>query len=149
TGDSYVLVPQPDVWGPRRLELRLPQRATDPIKMRLDALGMEFEAHESDLQGHAAPDGDAISYARRRGTSFWAGVPGGVEEWILLEDGVSDFQVPVASWIVSGATLVSRGPAVIVYHEGRPRVRVTADAAFGPDGNALGTRLDVVGDRID
>lgn len=150
-GDSYVLMPERARWGPSQLAVALPKNGLAPVRMRLDAINMEFTVTEIDLAGDdAVRDGDAIKYVREGGTSFWAGVPGGVEEWLVLDGGVKDYRVPVASWIVSGATPKQMGPMVVIYgSDGRAHLRVRADEAYGPTGEELGTRLAVVGDRID
>src|SRR5690606_12017626 len=112
---TFVLRPEVGRWGPSKLEVLLPKTAKQPVRMRLDALNMDVTIHEIDLTGAAERDGEAIRYSRAGGLSYWAGIPGGVEEWLVLDNGVADYAVPVASWIVGGATLAQQGPAVIVH----------------------------------
>ncbi len=69
-GGSYVLMPEHATWGPSRLEVRLPKSAREPVRMRLDAINVEFDIYELDLKDDARRDGDAVTYGRKGGMSW-------------------------------------------------------------------------------
>jgi hypothetical protein len=145
---SYVLVPERTSWLPNALEVALPTRAALPIEMRAD--GAAVQVREDGVEGTAELVGNLVTYRRGDGRSYWAARPHGIEEWLFLPDGVADAKAPAASWVVSGAEIRQSGPVVIVYDaSGRPRIQVSADRAFGPNGEPLSVQLHTSGDRID
>jgi hypothetical protein len=130
-----------------RLEVELPRRAEQPIRMR--AHDLVFEVRELGLTGSATHVDDAVRYARVDGESFWTVGPRSAENWLLLPHGAGDG--PVGSWLVEGATLRQRGEAIEIASgpDAPARVRVTAPAAYGPGGEPLPVELRAVDDRIE
>jgi hypothetical protein len=147
-GDSWVLVPSRSRWQPDTLEVVLPAQATRPMRMSVKDLAIDVR--EEGIDGPAQVVGNLITYRRGKGKSYWMGGERGVEEWLLLPDGVADARVAVASWRVEGAELDQAGPYVLVKdHTGRARIQVSAERAFGPSGEPLMLELRSDGDRID
>ena len=61
------------------------------------------------MAGEGALAGRAVAYRRAGGTSFWAAVPNGVEEWLHLDAGVARTGEVAAAWEVEGAKLRQEG----------------------------------------
>ncbi len=146
---GYQLDGQTNHWQQRQLSAQLAERAEDGFV--LDAGGeLQLRVVELDAGGVVEPAGQAISYARPDGRSFWVAQNGGLEEWLFVEHGVKDASQPVASWQVEGGYLAQYGDSVTVAPvAGAPvRVMVSAPWAYGPKG-PLAVRLALHGQRID
>ena len=139
--ERFVLERLSQRWG-TPLDVELPLSADDPIVMR----GGEtlVEVRQSGVKGSAVRSGNAISYAREGGVSYWTGVVGGVEEWLYLANGVADSNVPAASWHVNGAPLTLQGDAVMA-----GTIRIEAPIAYGPRGEELQPKLAIDGQHIE
>ncbi|WP_437937919.1 Kelch repeat-containing protein [Sorangium sp. So ce341] len=133
-----------------RPEVELPRDGSGAIRFRL-ADGREIRVRELGAEGEGAIAERAVSYRRAGGTSFWRATDGGVEEWLLLEEGVARDGEAVAAWEVEGALLRERGAAVELVDEARgaPVLRVTAPRAYAASGRAVGVALRARGARVE
>ncbi|MGK3989090.1 kelch repeat-containing protein [Sorangium sp. So ce136] len=133
-----------------RPEVELPRDGSGVIRFRR-AEGGEIRVREIGAFGEGAIAERAVSYRRAGGTSFWTATDVGVEEWLLLEEGVARGDEVVAAWQVEGATLRPRGAVVELLDEasGAPVLRVTAPRAHAASGRAVTPALRVRGARIE
>ncbi|KYG08293.1 hypothetical protein BE21_24510 [Sorangium cellulosum] len=133
-----------------RPEVELPRDGSGAIRFRL-ADGGEIRVRELGAEGEGAMAERAVSYRRAGGTSFWTTTDGGVEEWLLLEEGVARAGEVVAAWEVEGAQLRERGAAVELVDErsGAPLLRVTAPRAYAATGRPVTVALRARGARIE
>ncbi|WP_437815617.1 Kelch repeat-containing protein [Sorangium sp. So ce1078] len=158
-GDGFVrtedgLTPRRTDDGARavRQELRvvLPDDGSGALRFQLPG-GFEARVTELGGSGEASILGTSVAYARAGGeTAFWTATrDGGYEEWLYLPPAARSAGGPLASWRVEGAALRRRGDLVeLLDAAGRPRVRVTAPAAYAAGGRPVEARLEVDGDRI-
>ncbi|XXX77103.1 kelch repeat-containing protein [Sorangium sp. So ce134] len=133
-----------------RPEVELPREGSGAVRFRL-AGGGEIRVRELGAAGEGAVAERAVSYRRAGGTSFWTATDGGVEEWLLLDEGVARDGEVVAAWEVEGATLRERGAAVELVDEARGAavLRVTAPRAHAASGRPVAPALRVRGARIE
>ncbi|WP_049949859.1 Kelch repeat-containing protein [Sorangium cellulosum] len=133
-----------------RPEVELPRDGSGAIRFRL-ADGGEIRVRELGAEGEGAMAERAVSYRRAGGTSFWTATDGGVEEWLLLEEGVARAGEVVAAWEVEGAQLRERGAAVELVDEARgaPVLRVTAPRAYAASGRPVAVALRARGARVE
>ncbi|WP_437335170.1 Kelch repeat-containing protein [Sorangium sp. So ce394] len=133
-----------------RPEVELPRDGSGAIRFRF-ADGGEIRVRELGAEGEGAMAERAVSYRRAGGTSFWSATERGVEEWLLLEEGVARAGEVVAAWEVEGALLRERGAAVELVDEARgaPVLRVTAPRAYAATGRRMTVALRVRGARIE
>ncbi|WP_437647215.1 Kelch repeat-containing protein [Sorangium sp. So ce362] len=133
-----------------RPEVELPRDGSGVIRFRL-AGGGEIRVRELGAAGEGVMAERAVSYRRAGGTSFWTATEGGVEEWLLLDEGVAQGGAVVAAWEVEGAALRPRGEAVELLDEesGAPVLRVTAPRAHAASGRAVAPALRVRGARVE
>ncbi|XXY44648.1 kelch repeat-containing protein [Sorangium sp. So ce269] len=133
-----------------RPEVVLPLEGSEAIRFRR-AEGGEIRVRELGAFGEGRVAERAVSYGRAGGTSYWTATEGGVEEWLLLEEGVARGGEPVAAWQVEGAVLRERGAAVELVDEesGAAVLRVTAPRAYAASGRAVTPTLRVRGERIE
>ncbi|WP_437599850.1 kelch repeat-containing protein [Sorangium sp. So ce590] len=133
-----------------RLHVVLPRMGSEPIRFRTPA-GTEVRVREQGAAGEAIAMDRAVAYRRAGGTSFWAATDHGVEEWLLLEEGIARGDHPVATWQVEGATPRARGALVELVGEpgGVPLLRVTAPRAYAASGRPVPVALRVRGSRIE
>ncbi|XXX77105.1 kelch repeat-containing protein [Sorangium sp. So ce134] len=133
-----------------RPEVELPREGSGAIRFRL-AGGGEIRVRELGAAGEGAVAERAVSYRRAGGTSFWTATDGGVEEWLLLDEGVARDGEVVAAWEVQGALLRERGAAVELVDEvrGAAVLRVTAPRAHAASGRPVTAALRVRGARIE
>ncbi|XYI02192.1 Kelch repeat-containing protein [Sorangium sp. So ce1128] len=135
--------------GRDKLRAALPERGEDGIRFRLPD-GFEALVREIGAEGEGAMIERAVAYPREGGTSFWAAIDEGYEEWLLLDAGVARAGAPVAAWEVEGATLRQQGDAVeVVDDTGVARLRVTAPAAYARGGRPIAARLTVRGATLE
>ncbi|WP_434044822.1 MULTISPECIES: Kelch repeat-containing protein [Sorangium] len=133
-----------------RPEVVLPHDGGGAILFRL-ADGGEIRVRELGAAGEGLLAERAVSYRRAGGTSFWTATEGGVEEWLLLDEGVARGGDVVAAWEVEGAALRPRDAAVELLDEesGAPVLRVTAPRAHAASGRPVAPALRVRGARIE
>ncbi|WP_437813377.1 kelch repeat-containing protein [Sorangium sp. So ce1078] len=133
-----------------RLQVVLPRAGSEPIRFRTPA-GTEVRVREQGAAGEAIAMDRAVAYRRAGGTSFWTATGHGVEEWLLLEEGVARGGEPVAAWQVEGATPRARGALVELVSEpsGVPLVRVSAPRAYAASGRPVPVALRVRGASIE
>ncbi|WP_437599849.1 kelch repeat-containing protein [Sorangium sp. So ce590] len=133
-----------------RPEVELPRDGSGVIRFRL-AGGGEIRVRELGAAGEGVMAERAVSYRRAGGTSFWTATEGGVEEWLLLDEGIARDGEVVAAWEVEGAALRPRGEAVELLDEesGAPVLRVTAPRAHAASGRAVTPALRVRGARVE
>ncbi|XYH98161.1 Kelch repeat-containing protein [Sorangium sp. So ce1128] len=133
-----------------RPEVVLPRDGSGVIRFRR-ADGGEIRVREIGAFGEGRVAERAVSYGLVGGTSYWTATEGGVEEWLLLEEGVARGDEVVAAWQVEGAALRERGAAVELVDEesGAPVLRVTAPRAYAASGRAVTPALRVRGVRIE
>ncbi|XXT19866.1 kelch repeat-containing protein [Sorangium sp. So ce429] len=133
-----------------RLGVVLPRHGSEPIRFRTPA-GLEVRVVELGAEGEGRMAERAVSYRRAGGTSFWTATDAGVEEWLLLDEGVARGDEPVAAWLVEGALLRARGAAVELVAEGSGAavLRVTAPRAYAASGRPVALSLRVRGARIE
>ncbi|WP_437306851.1 kelch repeat-containing protein [Sorangium sp. So ce388] len=139
-----------DVRGrPSRLRVVLPREGSEPIRFSTPT-GIEVRVREHGAAGDGTPVGRAVAYRRSGGTSFWSATEHGVEEWLLLDEGVARGEV-VAVWQVEGATPRARGEAVELVEPGRGAavLRVSAPRAYASSGRPVGMALTARGSRIE
>ncbi|WP_437591186.1 kelch repeat-containing protein [Sorangium sp. So ce1000] len=135
--------------GRGALEATLPALGEEKIRLRLPD-GFEALVREVGAEGEGAMVERAVAYPRKGGTSFWAALDDGYEEWLLLDAGVARAGAPVAAWEVEGATLRQDGDAVeVVDDAGAARLRVTAPAAFARGGRPIAARLTARGATLE
>ncbi|WP_437278577.1 kelch repeat-containing protein [Sorangium sp. So ce375] len=135
--------------GRGALEATLPALGEEKIRLRLPD-GFEALVREIGAEGEGATVERAVAYPRKGGTSFWAALDDGYEEWLMLDAGVARADAPVAAWEVEGATLRQDGDAVeVVDDTGTARLRVTAPAAFARGGRPIAARLTVRGATLE
>ncbi|MBN4059234.1 hypothetical protein JYT22_01120, partial [Endomicrobium sp. AH-315-J14] len=114
----------------------------------LSAGDFEIRFREEGARGAAELVDAALSYRRPGATTFWRATTSGYAEWLLFEQGVGDTE-HVASWVVEGARVVQHGRSVDLYDAaGKPRITVSALAAYPIEGPALPLRLTAEGQRI-
>ena len=132
------------------LETVLPARGDQAVIFRGLTSGFSVRVREIDASGDALREGNAMTYARPGGRSYWtAGVDGGAEEWLLLEKEQVTAGEPVAAWEVEGAGLRQRGAAVEVQDpSGRTRLQITAPRAYAEGGRVIAARLVASGSRL-
>ncbi|MGK3968005.1 Kelch repeat-containing protein [Sorangium sp. So ce118] len=133
-----------------RPEVVLPLDGSGVIRFRR-AEGGEIRVRELGAFGEGRVSERAVSYGRAGGTSYWTATEGGVEEWLLLEEGVARGGEAAAAWQVEGAALRERGAAVELVDEesGAAVLRVTAPRAYAASGRAVTAALRVRGERIE
>ncbi|HTN85744.1 MAG TPA: kelch repeat-containing protein, partial [Sorangium sp.] len=139
-----------DVRGrPSRLRVVLPREGSEPIRFSTPT-GIEVQVREQGAAGDGTPVGRAVAYRRSGGTSFWSATDHGVEEWLLLDEGVARGEV-VAVWQVEGATPRARGEAVELVEpwRGAAVLRVSAPRAYASSGRPVGMALTARGSRIE
>ncbi|WP_437317161.1 Kelch repeat-containing protein [Sorangium sp. So ce385] len=136
--------------GRQRPSVVLPRTGSEPIRFRTPA-GTEVRVRERGVLGASTIEGRAVAYRRAGGTSFWTATDGGVEEWLLLDEGVAHGSEPVAAWQVDGAAPRARGGAVEIVDEalGAPVLRVTAPRAYAASGRPVTVALRVRGSQIE
>ncbi|MGK3989091.1 kelch repeat-containing protein [Sorangium sp. So ce136] len=127
----------------------LPREGSEPIRFSTPT-GVEVRVREHGAAGEGTPVGQAVAYRRSGGTSFWSATDHGVEEWLLLDEGVARGEV-VAVWQVEGATPRARGEAVELVEPGRGAavLRVSAPRAYASSGRPVGMALTARGSRIE
>ncbi|AUX27854.1 uncharacterized protein SOCEGT47_084520 [Sorangium cellulosum] len=132
------------------LHVVFPCEGGAPIRFRTPA-GVEVRVRELGAAGEGVMAERAVSYRRAGGTSFWAATDRGVEEWLLLEEGIARGGEAVAAWHVEGATLRMRGEAVELAdaRSGAPMLRVTAPRAHAASGRPVAMALRARGARIE
>ncbi|HTN90057.1 MAG TPA: hypothetical protein VL242_40565, partial [Sorangium sp.] len=81
--------------GETGLRSRFPPGGDGAVRFPLPD-GSEVEVRELGVLGKAAVAENAISYARRGGTSFWTALDDGYEEWLLVEASAVRRDAPVA-----------------------------------------------------
>ncbi|WP_437953236.1 kelch repeat-containing protein [Sorangium sp. So ce296] len=135
---------------PSRPHVVLPREGSDPIRIRTPA-GVEVRVRELGAAGEGMAVEQAVAYRRSGGTSFWSATERGVEEWLLLDEGVARGGEAVAAWEVEGATLRERGEAVELVEEGRGTavLRVSAPRAHALSGRPVAMALRARGSRIE
>ncbi|AUX38569.1 uncharacterized protein SOCE836_108160 [Sorangium cellulosum] len=135
---------------PARPYVVLPREGSEPIRFRTPA-GVEVRVRELGAAGEGIPVEQAVAYRRSGGTSFWSATERGVEEWLLLDEGVARGGEAVAAWEVEGATLRERGEAVELVEAGRGTavLRVSAPRAYAASGRPVATALRARGSRIE
>ncbi|MGK4008028.1 kelch repeat-containing protein [Sorangium sp. So ce1036] len=135
---------------PSRPHVVLPREGSEPIRFRTPA-GVEVRVREHGASGEGTPVGQAVAYRRTGGTSFWAATDHGVEEWLLLDEGVARGGEAVAAWHVEGATLRARGEVVEVVEPatGSAVLRVSAPRAYASSGRPVAMALRARGSRIE
>jgi uncharacterized protein (TIGR03382 family) len=130
------------------LRARFPERTGDPIVFARED-GFTLRVFPEGARGPArltGATGSTLTYDLPNGTSYWVVEGRGYEEWILVP---SPRPGKVASWRIEGGTFEQRGEAVrVVDARGRPRVSVTAPAAFGPGGAPVNIWLVAEGERL-
>ncbi|MGK3992637.1 kelch repeat-containing protein [Sorangium sp. So ce1024] len=132
----------------REIEVELPREGTGAIRLR--GRGFEVRVREIGVEGAAMLAERAVAYRRAGGTSFWAAVPEGVEEWLHFEAGVAREGKVVAAWEVEGARVQQRGEAVeLVDGAGWVRLQVTAPVAYAAGGREVRARMEGRGRRIE
>ncbi|WP_437755996.1 kelch repeat-containing protein [Sorangium sp. So ce1389] len=139
-----------DVRGrPSRPHVVLPREGSGWIRFRT-AAGDEVRVREHGAAGEGTPVGQAVGYRRSGGTSFWSATDHGVEEWLLLDEGVARGEV-VAVWQVEGATPRARGEAVelVEPRRGAAVLRVSAPRAHASSGRPVAMALRARGSRIE
>ncbi|MGK4008246.1 kelch repeat-containing protein [Sorangium sp. So ce1036] len=136
--------------GAARPEVALPREGGGPIRFRRPD-GGEIRVRELGAEGEGRMAERAVSYRRAGGTSFWTATDHGVEEWLLLGEGVARGGEAAAAWEVEGATPRPRGAAVELLDEesGAPVLRVTAPRAHAASGRPVAPALRVRGARIE
>ncbi len=133
-----------------RVQATLPLSASEAIALRVPANGFKITVRERDAAGESALAGSAVTYARVNGSSFWAATEAGVEEWLMLDDGVARAGQVVASWEIEGGAVRQDGDAIVIDDaSGAPRMRVTAPTAFAAGGRAVRATLAAHGATID
>ncbi|MGK3968004.1 kelch repeat-containing protein [Sorangium sp. So ce118] len=134
---------------PSRPHVVLPRDGSASIRFRT-AAGVEVRVRELGVTGEGTPVGQAVAYRRNGGTSFWSATDHGVEEWLLLDEGIARGEV-VAVWQVEGATPRARGEAVELVEAGRgaPVLRVSAPRAYASSGRPVAMALTALGSRIE
>ncbi|XXY44649.1 kelch repeat-containing protein [Sorangium sp. So ce269] len=134
---------------PSRPHVVLPREGSAAIRFRT-AAGVEVRVRELGVTGEGTPVGQAVAYRRHGGTSFWSATDHGVEEWLLLDEGIARGEV-VAVWHVEGATPRARGEAVELVAAGRGAavLRVSAPRAYASSGRPVGMALTARGSRIE
>ncbi|WP_438017528.1 kelch repeat-containing protein [Sorangium sp. So ce315] len=135
---------------PSRPHVVLPREGSEPIRFRTPA-GIEVRVRELGAAGEGIPVERAVAYRRSGGTSFWSATERGVEEWLLLDEGIARGGEVVAAWQVEGATLRARGEAVEVVEQekGAAVLRVSAPRAHAPSGRPVAMALTARGSRIE
>ncbi|WP_437689552.1 kelch repeat-containing protein [Sorangium sp. So ce176] len=135
---------------PSRPRVVLPREGSEPIRFRTPA-GVEVRVREQGVVGEGTPVEQAVAYRRSGGTSFWSATDHGVEEWLLLDEGVARGGEVVATWQVEGATLRARGEAVELVEPGRGAavLRVSAPRAHARSGRPVAMALRARGSRIE
>ncbi|WP_437570634.1 kelch repeat-containing protein [Sorangium sp. So ce542] len=135
---------------PARPHVVLPREGSAPIRIRTPA-GVEVRVRELGAAGEGMAVEQAVAYRRSGGTSFWSATEHGVEEWLLLDEGVAQGGEAVAAWEVEGATLRERGEAVELVEEGRGTavLRVSAPRAHALSGRPVAMALRARGSRIE
>ncbi|WP_437609466.1 kelch repeat-containing protein [Sorangium sp. So ce834] len=135
---------------PARPHVVLPREGSEPIRFRTPA-GVEVRVRELGAAGEGTAVEQAVAYRRSGGTSYWSATERGVEEWLLLDEGVARAGEVVAAWEVEGALLRERGAAVELVDEARgaPVLRVTAPRAYAVTGRPVTVALRVRGARIE
>ncbi|WP_437998585.1 kelch repeat-containing protein [Sorangium sp. So ce185] len=135
---------------PSRPHVVLPREGSEPIRIRTPA-GVEVRVRELGAAGEGMAVEQAVAYRRSGGTSFWSATERGVEEWLLLDEGVARGGEAVAAWEVEGATLRERGEAVELVEEGRGTavLRVSAPRAHALSGRPVAMALRARGSRIE
>lgn len=145
-GERFVVRAPAQAGTWRRLQVELPRDGGGVIRFRT-AGGFEARVRALGMEGEGALAEQAVVYRRTGGISFWSAVPGGVEEWLLLDAGVA--RGAVAAWEIDGASTRQRGDAVeVVDDRGAARLRVTAPIAYASGGREVKTRLEAQGTRI-
>jgi hypothetical protein len=130
------------------LGMVLPQKGDGAA--RLSTGWLELSVREEGATGEGKLEGNAVTYAREGGTSFWTASSTGYEEWLLLDAPAVVDDRPVASWAIEGASLRQEGDAVaIVDAGGAARVWVTAPAAYAASGAQVGAHVKAAGERIE
>ncbi|WP_437288109.1 kelch repeat-containing protein [Sorangium sp. So ce406] len=149
-GAEGFLLGTAEATGRPRLSVVLPRTGSEPIRFRTPA-GTEVRVREHDVLGESTVEDRAVAYRRAGGTSFWTSTDSGVEEWLLLDEGVARGDETVAAWQVEGAALRARGGAVEVVDEttGAPVLRVTAPRAYAASGRPVTVALRARGSRIE
>ncbi|WP_437729606.1 kelch repeat-containing protein [Sorangium sp. So ce861] len=135
---------------PSRPHVVLPREGSEPIRFRTPA-GVEVRVRELGAAGEGMAVEQAVAYRRSGGTSFWSATEHGVEEWLLLDEGIARGGEAVAAWEVAGATLRERGEAVELVEEGRGTavLRVSAPRAYASSGRPVAMALRARGSRIE
>ncbi|XYI01895.1 Kelch repeat-containing protein [Sorangium sp. So ce1128] len=133
-----------------RPEVALPRDGSGAIRFRRSN-GGEIRVRELGAEGEGRMAEGAVSYRRAGGMSFWTATDRGVEEWLLLEEGVARGGEVVAAWQVEGAALRARGEAVEFVDEerGAAILRVTAPRAYAASGRPVAVALRARGARIE
>ncbi|WP_437813381.1 kelch repeat-containing protein [Sorangium sp. So ce1078] len=135
---------------PSRPRVVLPREGSEPIRF-LTPGGVEVRVREHGAAGEGTPVEQAVAYRRSGGTSFWSATERGVEEWLLLDEGIARGGEVVAAWQVEGATLRARGEAVELVEAGGGAavLRVSAPWAYASSGRPVAMALRARGSRIE
>ncbi|WP_437486782.1 kelch repeat-containing protein [Sorangium sp. So ce1014] len=128
----------------------LPRDAGGAVRFRSPG-GAEVRVREIGALGESTPVDRAVAHGRAGGTSFWTATDSGVEEWLLLDEGIAHRDRTAAAWQVEGAALRARGEAVELVDEerGTPLLRVTAPRAYAASGRPVAVALRARGSRIE
>ncbi|WP_437317163.1 Kelch repeat-containing protein [Sorangium sp. So ce385] len=135
---------------PARPHVVLPREGSEPIRFRTP-VGVEVRVRELGAAGEGMAVEQAVAYRRSGGTSYWSATERGVEEWLLLDEGVARGGEAVAAWEVEGARLRGRGEVVELVEEGRGTavLRVSAPRAYASSGRPVAMALRARGSRIE
>lgn len=139
-----------DAPAPGVLRATLPRAADASLRLEVGTEGLHaIELRERGASGEVTP-AEGARHACPGGAAFWSATEGGVEEWLLLEEGLARAGEVVARWEVEGGALRQHGEVIeIVDGEGVPRMRVTAPAAWAASGRPVGATLRAHGAAID
>ncbi|WP_437927268.1 kelch repeat-containing protein [Sorangium sp. So ce291] len=129
--------------------ITLPRDGSGAIRFRGFG-GTEVRVRELGVLGEGTLAERAVAFPRDKGTSYWSAAPGGVEEWLLLEENAARAGEPVATWDVENATVRQRGDGVeVVDADGVVRLSVTAPKAYALGGREVAARLAASGTAIE
>jgi hypothetical protein len=131
------------------LDVTLPREGAGALSMKAPG-GFGVEVREAGATGKGSLAGHAVSYARAGGTVFWTVVPGGAEEWLLLDAAAVHRDQPVAAWDVTAGRLRQIGDVIEIDDEaGIPRIRVRAPEAYAVGGRPVVAHLSLHDQRIE
>jgi len=133
----------------RALDVILPDEGGGAITLRTRH-GFEVRVREAGMAGEGEFAGDAVTYRRADGASFWTVTPdGALEEWLHLDAGVARGPEVRATWEIAGAIVRQRGDAVEILDKNAVvRLRVTAPVAYAAGGQEVPVSLEAKGSQI-